>query len=171
MIQEMVLIVSLALMSLVFIAFLYVFINSEERDDSYKHITASSYALRKKLFWILGIIGVFVALGTTRNLPYANTVAPVKEISIVGKQWYWELSESNAKVGEPLVFNVTSTDVNHGLGIYDENLRLLGQVQAMPNYTNRLPVTFKETGKYQLMCMEYCGLVHHAMIADFNVTN
>ncbi len=67
------------------------------------------------------------------------------------------------------MFNVSAADVTHGLGVYDENLRLLGQTQAMPGYENSLKITFDQPGKYKLMCMEYCGLVHHAMISDFTV--
>ena len=66
-------------------------------------------------------------------------------------------------------FNVTSLDVNHGFAIYDPNDRIVTQAQAMPGFTNRLLYTFKEPGKYRVMCLEYCGLAHHAMVAEFEV--
>ena len=72
-------------------------------------------------------------------------------------------------VGEPVEFRVTSADVNHGFGIYDESLRLLAQTQAMPGYTNRLRFTFQKPGKYRILCLEYCGLGHHEMPAEISV--
>jgi cytochrome c oxidase subunit 2 len=50
-------------------------------------------------------------------------------------------------------------------------MRLVGQTQAMPGYTNSIKITFKESGIYKLLCMEYCGLAHHAMITDFTVVD
>jgi len=73
------------------------------------------------------------------------------------------------EVGKPVVFKVTGADVNHGFGIYNEDLRLLGQTQAMPGYTNKLVYTFNKPGKYRILCLEYCGLAHHAMITELNV--
>jgi len=161
MIHENVFLLSLILMGGVLLVFAYILINSSEPEEDYASITTSSYSL---------IAGVVIAIGTTRGLPYGAQVANAKQIDVIGKQWYWEISDTTAKVNEPVEFNVGSGDVNHGLGIYDKDLRLLTQVQAMPDYTNKLSYTFKEEGEYQLMCMEYCGLVHHAMISKFTVT-
>jgi cytochrome c oxidase subunit 2 len=65
---------------------------------------------------------------------------------------------------------VTSRDVNHGFGIYDASLKLLTQIQAMPGYVNKVHYTFTRPGKYRVMCMEYCGLIHHDMIAELTIT-
>lgn len=69
----------------------------------------------------------------------------------------------------PIVLDVTATDVNHGVGIYDPDGRITGQVQAMPGYTNSLPLVFKKPGQYTVLCMEYCGIAHHLMRATFEV--
>ncbi len=68
-----------------------------------------------------------------------------------------------------IIFDVTSADVNHGFGIYDPQGTLLGQVQAMPNYTNHLPFYFSRIGRYTIRCLEYCGIGHPAMLAVFRV--
>jgi len=39
----------------------------------------------------------------------------------------------------------------------------------MPGYVNRLGYTFTETGEYEVLCLEYCGLAHHAMVAKIIV--
>jgi cytochrome c oxidase subunit II len=72
-------------------------------------------------------------------------------------------------VGKAVEFHVTGSDVNHGFGIYDPQLRLVAQTQAMPGYTNVLRHTFTKPGSYKILCLEYCGLAHHTMMAEFNV--
>jgi len=171
MIHENVLLLSLILMGGVLTAFAYVFINSGELEEDYASITQRSYSKRSKLFVFILLAGVVIAVVTTRGLPYGSKIENAKQVDIIGKQWYWEISDTTAKVNEPVVFHVGSGDVNHGLGIYDKDLRLLTQVQAMPNYINKLSYTFEEEGEYKLMCMEYCGLVHHSMISTFTVTD
>ena len=63
-----------------------------------------------------------------------------------------------------------SFDVNHDFGIYDAAGRLLGQVQAMPGYTNHFVYVFQAPGAYTVRCLEYCGLGHHMMTASLTVT-
>ena len=171
--QDNVLILSLVLMALISAVFIFVVLNSGQLEENYAAIQKKAYSFRTKFFWSLAVLGLVVTVATTQTLPYASTrgnfSASDVQINVVGKQWYWEIDQSTAKAGDTVVFNVTSGDVNHGLGIYDENLRLLGQTQAMPGYENKLKFTFDKPGEYKLLCMEYCGLAHHAMIAPFNV--
>jgi cytochrome c oxidase subunit 2 len=87
----------------------------------------------------------------------------------VGYQWRWELSRTEVIAGQPVEFRITSADVNHGFGIYDTNLRLVAQTQAMPGYTNTLRHTFDAEGTYRILCMEYCGLAHHNMVTEIKV--
>ena len=76
---------------------------------------------------------------------------------------YWDLDQSEVVAGEPVEFRVTSADVNHGFGVYDATGVLVAQTQAMPGYVNRLTHVFETPGTYQVLCLEYCGLVHHNM--------
>jgi cytochrome c oxidase subunit 2 len=171
MIHDNVLLISLLLMLVVLGAFIFVVMNSGTATD-YGPIKDKAYRLRSKLFLVIVIAGVFVAVGTLDSLPYTkniNSMASLTKVNVEGKQWYWDLSQDHAPVNTPVAFRVTSGDVNHGLGIYNSELRLLAQTQAMPGYTNELVYTFKQPGEYQLMCLEYCGLVHHAMISTFTV--
>ena len=92
-------------------------------------------------------------------------------MKVVGHQWAWELDPGTIRVGERVEFQVTSADVNHGFGIYDPGGRLLAQTQAMPGYSNRLVHTFTAPGKHRILCLEYCGLVHHGMMLEFYVTD
>lgn len=127
------------------------------------------YRGRTVLFVLVLIAGVLISITTLSPWPlsaYAGGAAPAaKVIDAVGHQWRWELSDSTVPVGKPVEFRVTSADVNHGFGIYRGKTQMLGQTQAMPGFVNRLRLTFDEPGQYEILCMEYCGLAHHGMLA------
>jgi cytochrome c oxidase subunit 2 len=53
--------------------------------------------------------------------------------------------------------------------VYDPEGTMVFQTQAMPGYVNQVRYTFTKAGKYRVLCMEYCGLVHHDMISDIEV--
>ena len=174
MIHDTVFVTTIILMGVVLAVFAYVAISASREEVEYATVQSRSYALRSKFFWTLTITGVVITVITTLDLPFAATRGQLsgvdRSIDIGGGQWYWQLSETSAKAGETVVFNVSALDVTHGLGIYDPQLRLIGQTQAMPGYTNALKVTFDQPGTYKLMCMEYCGVAHHAMVSEFTVS-
>jgi cytochrome c oxidase subunit 2 len=60
--------------------------------------------------------------------------------------------------------------VNHGFALYDPDMRIVAQTQAMPGYTNVLRYTFREPGVYRVLCLEYCGVGHHEMTAEIKVS-
>lgn len=122
---------------------------------------------RRYLIGVLLALGVVIAFSTLRAAAgvAGSAQAPAAIVKVVAHQWRWELSTTEVPVGRPVLFEVTASDVNHGLGIYRAKQRLIGQVQAMPGYVNRLTVRFDEPGDYELLCLEYCGLVHHGMTA------
>ena len=91
-------------------------------------------------------------------------------VNATGAQWYWDLDREEVVAGQPVEFRVTSTDVNHGFGLYDGAGRLVAQTQAMPGYVNRLNHVFEMPGTYRVLCLEYCGLAHHDMKAELVVT-
>ena len=173
MIQETVWLTSLSLMAIIAAIFIYVAVNSSKTAPDYNEVQKRALSFRAKLFWVLLVAGVIIFFATTQVLPYATTrgevTADAVEIDAVGRQWFWQLSQNEVEAGTTVIFNVTTEDVNHGMGIYDSELRLLAQTQAMPGYENKLKYTFTEPGQYRLLCMEYCGLSHHTMIIPFNV--
>lgn len=159
--------------SIVVLAAIFVWVISRSRDQAeYAPIQNSGYLWRKRLFIALVITGVPLMGATLMNLPYAASASVAEDalhVEAKGYQWYWEISASQAQVGQPVVFHVTSADVNHGFGIYDESMRLVAQTQAMPGYTNELVFVFSNPGTYQILCLEFCGVAHHQMKAEFTV--
>lgn len=174
MIQETVFIVTIALMGVVTAVFLFVALNASKPAVDYPPLQAKAYSIRSMFFWALTIAGVLITIMTTLDLPYAATRGAVADnvvdVNVKGSQWSWQLSEQSARAGDTVVFHVTASDVNHGLGVYDPDMRMVGQTQAMPGYVNLLEIKVDKPGTYKLLCMEYCGLAHHAMISEFTVT-
>ncbi len=174
MIQATVFIVTLGLMGVVLGAFVFVALNASQHGGDYAPIQKRAYSIRAAFFLVLVIAGIIIALMTTRDLPYAATRGQLADVDqhveVIGYQWYWQLDTASAQAGDTVVFNVSAADVTHGLGIYDEQMRLLGQTQAMPGYSNALQMTFEKPGTYKLLCLEYCGFAHHAMIGEFQVS-
>lgn len=147
--------------------------SSLPRDDDYKHVSEAGYAVRRKYFWALLSVSVVLFIIGIIAFPYPKIMeAKIKGetfvVKINSKQFQWDLSATQIPMG-PVRFDVTSQDVNHGFGIYDEKGMIVAQSQAMPDYVNKLYVNFTNPGKYKIWCLEYCGVAHHIMTTEFEV--
>lgn len=131
-------------------------------------VSAEGYAIRRYWFAATLIVSVAVFIITVPHFPYADAQTSGKHYTVVAQQYSFVLPQS-LPADTPLVFDVTSRDVNHGFAIYDPHDRLVGQVQAMPDYINHLPFTFHLKGHYTIRCLEYCGIAHAAMQGGFDV--
>lgn len=165
---------SLILMAIVLAGVLFVVLRSKNREDDHAGLMTRAYKIRAALFWVIAVLATPTMLYSLGSLPYAkadisSNQTPAQVIDAVGHQWYWTLSQNEVTVGEPVEFRVTSADVNHGFAIYDSTMQIVAQTMAMPEYTNTLRHTFDEPGTYQVLCLEYCGLIHHNMIAEIQV--
>ncbi len=164
---------SLVLMTLIVAGFIYVAMHSRQRKTDYGPLVKRAYTWRARFFWLLVLVFFPVMIYNLFDLPYGPRAAQqgpaTHTISAIGHMWYWELDKNEVKRGEPVDIHVTSADVNHGFGIYDPSMRLIAQTQAMPGYTNTIRHAFEEAGVYRVLCLEYCGLVHHNMMAEIQV--
>ena len=169
--QDEVWFITLAGIGGVALIFLYV-ISQAARSAEAVRVQRRADVIRRWFFLALLVLGVGVTAATLAPFPIPNQ-HPAKQapqvIKVVGHQWAWQLSPGPIKAGVPVEFQVTSADVNHGFGIYDGSGRLLAQTQAMPGITNRLVHTFTQPGKYRVLCLEYCGMIHHGMRVEFDV--
>jgi len=160
--------VSLTLMGIIPLLFLWVTMGASRPQPP-----GNPFRMRGAVFWVTVITGLAITFATLAPWPmaaqYGATNAPDVVIQATGHQWRWELSQDTVQVGQEVEFQVTSADVNHGFAIYRNKTQLLTQTQAMPGYVNRLRYTFTEPGEYEVLCLEYCGLAHHAMVAKIIV--
>jgi cytochrome c oxidase subunit 2 len=143
----------------------------------YDQVAPRGYRVRRYWFLLL-LAAALVALATTLpRVPYASfrlsaygPGANPLVVHVRGEQWAWLMQPSSLPAGRVVRLEVTSADVNHDFGIYDPDGHIVGQVQAMPGYTNVLVMRFDRPGSYQIRCLELCGQYHHIMIRGFEVT-
>jgi cytochrome c oxidase subunit 2 len=129
------------------------------------------YWLRKRWLALLLVIGVLVVGLSFFDLPFATgSDAGRTVVKVTGGQFFWSLTPNRVPAGSDVRFDVTSVDVNHGFGLYDPHGHLIGSVQAMPGYRNKLDLNLAEAGVYQIRCLEFCGLNHSIMEGRFTVT-
>ncbi|MCC7108471.1 MAG: cytochrome c oxidase subunit II [Deltaproteobacteria bacterium] len=128
------------------------------------------YGVRR---WYVGFLSVVALLAAARTLPFESYSPEASDVTvkITGAMWSWTVEGAQAPlpVGKRIDLVVMATDVNHGMAIYDESGRILTQVQAMPGVENHLNITFDRPGTYRVVCLEYCGLMHHMMATTLEV--
>jgi len=140
-----------------------------------------AYNLRRRFFYVLATVLLFGMVLTFPRMPYPAVERPPERIVfVVAKQFAFGISDrpilndqdwEAATYAEPIQipagqlveFRVTSFDVNHGFAIFNPQGVLLGQTQAMPGYVNRLRMRFDRPGRYDIFCLELCGMGHHRM--------
>jgi cytochrome c oxidase subunit II len=94
-------------------------------------------------------------------------------IDVIAHRWWWEFqyptqgiitaNEVHIPTGEPVLMEVTSTDVIHSFWVP----RLQRKVDAIPGRTNEVTLQADTDGTYLGECSEFCGLQHAHM--RFNV--
>lgn len=153
------------------LAALFAFVALQTRRDvPFERVRTSGYGIRRYwLGFLVVVLGAAVGISLV-ELPYSQGAAPPTVVRVSGGQFYWSASPSQVPAGTRVRFDVTSADVNHGMGLYDPDGQLIGSVQAMPGYHNRLDVTLRKAGLYRFSCLEFCGIYHHRMARTFRVT-
>lgn len=132
-------------------------------------VSSRGYALRRYWLALIAVGAVAAFFITIPYFPYPSIAfAGARHYPVVARQYSFALPEF-VPVRTPVVFDVTSTDVNHGFAIYSPAGKVIAQVQAMPDYTNHLDLVFTDAGRYTVRCFEYCGIAHAAMQAGFEV--
>lgn len=178
--QKFYLLIFLLISILIVATFWFVYNSTKHPNPDWQ--VKSAYKLRGKLFYTLTGFLILIMLFTFSMLPYATkNEIPDVVVPIEAQQFSFIISTPNvindttgkAKPELPLnkliEFRVISKDVNHGFGIYSPQGVIISQVQAMPGYMNRLRVKFDMPGTYDILCMEYCGIVHHMMKSEIIV--
>lgn len=161
--------ITFVLLVLLALCFIYVLTRTSIPAPLEK-LTTGAYQLRNRLFVLALVIGALITGFTLLPWPHDAQAAQVtRRIDVKARQWMWELSDQTVRVGEVIEFRVTSEDVNHGFALYDERQQMLAQIQAMPGFTNKVRYHFTTPGVYKVLCLEYCGVAHHGMVADIQV--
>ncbi len=138
--------------------------------------TAGRRTLEKReSYWGVAVITflLVVLAGTMFSLPYwvpgSSAAKNNQRLEITGRQFAWSINPARAKVGDT-TFVVRAEDVSHGVGVYDPDGVLLGQVNVLPGVTQEFVVDLEQPGTYAIRCMEFCGVDHHLMQNKLEVT-
>jgi cytochrome c oxidase subunit 2 len=82
-------------------------------------------------------------------------------VHMVAQLWRWRMSPLHVPRGATVTFYVTSADVVHGFEVQGTTIN----VTAIPGIVGSVTYTFTEAGTFNILCNEYCGIEHHAMVA------
>ena len=145
------------------ISVIFIFIYRRSRaipsDITYDVINRKRFRMFYGTIVVL-LVAYFIAVS---GAPYPENTAPEMIIGVKAKMFQFELSQDSVSMGALVEFRVTTEDVTHGFGVYDSLGLILGQVQVMPKYMSRLRMRFPHPGRYPILCLEYCGPLHHQM--------
>jgi cytochrome c oxidase subunit II len=170
--QNLAWVLSLILMAVIAAVFLWVAAGASRAGSDAGGATRAAL-WRNNLFWVAIVAGIVITFGTLWQWPISGHAAAATKPDVViratAHQWRWQLERDTVRVGQLVEFQVTASDVNHGMAIYQNKTRMVAQAQAMPGYVNKLQVRFTEPGDYEVLCLEYCGLAHHGMRAVIKV--
>lgn len=119
------------------------------------------------------IVLIMFYFGWTGFAPMRNVPSDAMVITAIGRMWEWEFDYGDSiksrdlvvPVGKPVRVNLKSEDVNHSLFIPAFRVK----EDVIPGYNNYLWFTPTIVGEYEILCTEYCGLLHSSMLAKARV--
>lgn len=125
--------------------------------------TVVPFILVMLMFWI----------GWKGFAPMRKVPADAMIITAVGRMWEWEFIYSDSLKSKELVLPINkavklelvSEDVNHSLFIPAFRVK----EDVIPGYENYLWFTPNYIGDYEILCTEYCGLLHSAMVSKTRI--
>jgi cytochrome c oxidase subunit II len=105
--------------------------------------------------------------------PMRNVPDDAMRIKAIGRMWEWEFDYGDGKlsktlvlpVNKPVRLDLVSEDVNHSLFIPAFRVK----EDVVPGYNNWLWFTPIYIGEYDIMCTEYCGLLHYDMVTKASI--
>jgi cytochrome c oxidase subunit 2 len=89
---------------------------------------------------------------------------PGSDIYMLARLWeWWPILE--LEKGQSYRLHLSSMDWQHGFSLQPTNIN----IQVHPNYEMVLTITPEETGQFGVVCNEFCGIGHHAMVGRIYV--
>jgi cytochrome c oxidase subunit 2 len=105
--------------------------------------------------------------------PMRRVPPDAMKVTAIGRMWEWEFvyqdsmrsKELVLPINKPVKLDLVSEDINHSLFIPAFRVK----EDVIPGYDNWLWFTPNYIGDYEILCTEYCGLLHSAMIAKTRI--
>ncbi len=89
---------------------------------------------------------------------------PGSDVFLLARQFQWT-PVLKFKKGETYRLHLSSMDVQHGFSLQPTNMNFM----VLPGYDYVLTMTPTETGTFEVVCNEFCGIGHHAMVGKIIV--
>jgi len=91
---------------------------------------------------------------------------PGSDVYLLGRMWSWD-PVLKLRKGVEYTLHLSSLDVNHGFSLSPVNLNF----QVVPGYDYGLRIVPTEAGDFRIVCNEFCGIQHHAMVGRIIVVD
>jgi cytochrome c oxidase subunit 2 len=146
---------------------------SRKKGKEAKQFTGS---IKLEIIWtIIPLILVMMMFyyGWIGFAPMRNVPADAMKITAIGRMWEWEFDYGDGlkskelvlPVNKPVRVGLKSEDVNHSLFIPAFRVK----EDVIPGYDNFLWFIPTFVGEYEILCTEYCGLLHSSMLSKARI--
>ena len=174
--QAFIIIYTISFIFIVGITALMIYILIRYRRKKNKKPSRQEGSLKREILWTAAsfvLVIVMFYVGYVGFKPMRDVPKDAMEVKAIGRKWEWEFVYQNGKRSEDLVvpkdkpvkLNLVSEDVNHSL--YIPAFRVKEDV--VPGYNNYMWFMPYYIGDYEILCAEYCGVGHSAMLAKAKV--
>jgi cytochrome c oxidase subunit 2 len=97
-------------------------------------------------------------VGEDRGMPIVAP-PPGSEVYLMAMTFQW-MPILKLQEGAQYTLHLSSLDMNHGFELFPINVNF----QVVPGYDYGLRVTPTAAGDFRIICNEFCGIGHHAMV-------
>jgi cytochrome c oxidase subunit II len=102
---------------------------------------------------------------TDQQIPVVHPPAG-GDVYLVARLWaWWPILE--LEKGQSYRLHLSSMDYMHSFSLQPENMN----IQVIPGYEGVYTITPTRSGKYSVICNEYCGIGHHTMASYLYVVD
>lgn len=124
----------------------------------------------KTLLTAIALMAALLAVaafgGARHNVIAGDSAAAKHVVKLTAKRFAFEPSSITVKKGEPVVIEITSSDVPHGFALPDFNV----QTEVSPGKTSPVSFTPDKAGDFTFACNIFCGSGHEEMSGTIKVT-
>ncbi|HBB90526.1 MAG: cytochrome c oxidase subunit II [Bacteroidetes bacterium GWF2_49_14] len=129
-----------------------------------------------EVIWIVIPLIIVMAMfyfGWIGFAPMRKVPADAMKVTAIGRMWEWSFDYGNGKISKimvvpadkPVRVDLHSVDVNHSFFVPAFRVK----EDVIPGYDNFLWFSAFRVGEYDILCTEYCGLMHSAMMSSVKV--
>jgi len=171
-------IISISILFLVGLTFAMIYFSIKYNKKKNKVAEPTKDSVKLEIIWFVvpTILVLFMFYyGWVGYQPMLNIPDDAIPVKTTGKMWSWSFEYENGKwsdalivpVNKPVKLDLVSDDVLHSF--YVPAFRIKKDV--VPGVDNKMWFEAQEEGVYNILCAEYCGTAHSAMIAEVRVVS